>query len=344
MLTSSSAGEATPANALPAPAPRARVLVVEDDRGLLELYADILLDEGYEVACALSGSAALREIESRPCDVVLTDVVMPECSGVDVLRALRERDLDVPVVLVTGSPSVETAVQAVELGAVHYLVKPVERSELLRSVSRAAGLRRLAKTKREALRYLGGGNGKQSEEADAEALFARALRGLYMVYQPIVRARDASVYAWEALLRTSEPRLASPLTVLELAERLGRVHDLGRAIRAQVAAAASRERGVVYFVNLHPDDLLDERLFEPAAPLSACASEVVLELTERSSIEGVPDVRDRIRRLRALGFRIAVDDLGSGYSGLTSFAQLEPDFVKLDRALITGIDANDRQS
>jgi EAL domain-containing protein (putative c-di-GMP-specific phosphodiesterase class I) len=242
-------------------------------------------------------------------------------------------------VLVTGSPSIETAVQALELGAVHYLLKPVVHGELLRCVAHAAQLRRLASAKREAVRYLGGRDKQADSPADAEEIFTRALGGLYMAYQPIVRARDVSVFAWEALLRTSEPRIPGPPAFLDLAERLGRLRDLGRAIRNNVAGAASRSRGVMSFVNLHPNDLLDEDLYDPDAPLSACAHEVVLEITERSSLDSVPDVRDRVRRLRALGFRLAVDDLGAGYAGLTSFALLEPDFVKLDRALVAGIDS-----
>ena len=66
----------------------------------------------------------------------------------------------------------------------------------------------------------------------------------------------------------------------------------------------------------------------------------MLEITERSSLDRVPDVRSRIASLRAIGYRIAVDDLGAGYAGLTSFALLEPDFVKLDMSLIRGVDSN----
>ena len=60
----------------------------------------------------------------------------------------------------------------------------------------------------------------------------------------------------------------------------------------------------------------------------------MLEITERASLDGLGDVRGRIQSLRKLGFRIAIDDLGAGYSGLTSFALLEPDVVKLDMALV----------
>ena len=315
-----------------------RVLIVEDDRSLQEVYADILLDEGFDVDVASDGAGALRALEAGGFDVILSDVIMPGGTGVDVLRAVRERDLDVPVVLVTGNPSVETAVQAVEMGALHYLVKPVSRPDLVRAVARAARLRKLAAVKREALRYLGRTDALMGDRAGLEAVFGRALDSLFMAYQPIVRTRDGSVFAWEALLRTREPEVSGPIAFLELAEKLGRVRELSRAIRASVARTAKRTRGVMFFINLHPDDLLDEALYDPASPLTALAPEIVLEITERSPIDSVPEIGARRARLRDLGFRIAVDDLGSGYAGLTSFASLEPDFVKLDRGLIAGID------
>jgi EAL domain-containing protein (putative c-di-GMP-specific phosphodiesterase class I) len=322
----------------PREGPRGHVLIVEDDRSLLELYTDVLLDEGYEVAAALDGSGALRALESGDFDVVLTDVVMPGANGVDILRAVRERDLDLPVILVTGNPSVETAVQAIELGALHYLVKPVTREDLLKSVAHASRLRKLASVKREALQFLGHVDRFMGDRAGLEAAFTRAVETLFMAYQPIVRSGDGTVFGWEALLRTKEPSIANPIVFLEMAERLGRLRDLGRTIRASIGRTAKRHRGVVFFHNLHPDDLLDEALYDPEAPLSVLAPEIVLEITERSPFDAVPDVRRRVERLRELGFRLAVDDLGSGYAGLTSFACLKPDFVKLDRGLIHEID------
>jgi EAL domain-containing protein (putative c-di-GMP-specific phosphodiesterase class I) len=322
-----------------APGPhRGRVLVVEDDHSLQEAYADILLDAGFDVTTAGDVVGAFRALEAEPVDVVLSDVLMPGGTGVDLLRAVRERDLDMPVVLVTGNPSVETAVQAVEMGALHYLVKPVASAELLKAVENAARLRRLATVKREALRYLGRTDALMGDRAGLEAVFGRALDSLYMAYQPIVRTRDGSVFAWEALLRTREPSVAGPLQFFEIAEKLGRVRELGRAVRASVARTAARTHGVMFFVNLHADELLDEALYDPASPLSALAPEVTLEITERSPIDGVPDLRARRQRLREMGFRLAVDDLGSGYAGLTAYASLEPDFVKLDRGLVVGID------
>jgi EAL domain-containing protein (putative c-di-GMP-specific phosphodiesterase class I) len=94
----------------------------------------------------------------------------------------------------------------------------------------------------------------------------------------------------------------------------------------------------VFFVNLHSRDLLDDSLFSAKSPLSAIASRVILEITERASLDEVKDARQKIAELRRMGFRIAIDDLGAGYAGLTSFATLEPEFVKLDMSLIREVD------
>jgi EAL domain-containing protein (putative c-di-GMP-specific phosphodiesterase class I) len=95
---------------------------------------------------------------------------------------------------------------------------------------------------------------------------------------------------------------------------------------------------VSLFVNLHARELLDDTLYDRSSALSVISSRVVLEITERAHLDSVPDVETRINRLRAMGFRIAIDDIGAGYSGLNSFTMLRPDLVKLDMALVRDID------
>ncbi len=320
------------------PASRGRVLVIEQDRSLLEQYADLLLGEGYQISAARSPAIAARLLHDRGTlfDAVLSEATAPSDSA--ALRAAREVGPGIPVVVVTGKPSVETAVEALELGALHYLVRPFASAELLRCVEHAARLRRLDPANHERLACLGQAEAPGEERDQLEVRLTRALQSLYMTYQPIVRTRDGMVFGWEALLRTKEPTVGGPLSFLALAERLGRTRELGRSIRTSVAGVAGKTRGAMFFVNLHHDDLLDEHLYDPGSPLSDRASEVVLEVTERRPIESVPDVRERVARLRKLGFRIAIDDFGAGYSGLTSLTLLGPDFVKLDRGLVAGLD------
>jgi EAL domain-containing protein (putative c-di-GMP-specific phosphodiesterase class I) len=268
-------------------------------------------------------------------DAVLSDVRMPDMDGIGLLRAVREQDLDVPIVLMTGAPTLETAIQAVEQGALQYLVKPVPLQALLESSRRAVRLGTLARLKREALQTIGLEQ-VAGDRAGAEASFARAMGGLWIAYQPIVHSSDGSLFGHEALLRAAD---SYPGLVLTLAERLGRLPDLGARIRDEVAAQLDANPGdELMFVNLHPMDLGDDALLSPHAALSRHASRVVLEVTERASLEGLRGVGERIRALRALGYRIALDDLGAGYAGLTSFATLAPDFVKLDRALMRDLD------
>jgi EAL domain-containing protein (putative c-di-GMP-specific phosphodiesterase class I) len=94
------------------------------------------------------------------------------------------------------------------------------------------------------------------------------------------------------------------------------------------------------FVNLHPDELLDEHLYDPSSPLADRASSVVLEITERERLELIDDLPRRVGALRRLGFRIAIDDMGAGYAGLSSFARLQPEFAKIDMSLVRDIDRN----
>src|SRR5580704_8952868 len=162
-----------------------------------------------------------------------------------------------------------------------------------------------------------------------------------MAYQPIVQATTGSVFGYEALLRSEDPALSDPSAFLDAAERLGRVYDVGRAVRCKASEPMHRvPLPALLFVNLHAIDLTDETLTSPTAPLTAIASRVVLEITERASLESIDDVPSRVARLRELGFRIAIDDLGAGYSGLTSVAGLEPEFVKLDMSLVRDIHKN----
>ena len=162
-----------------------------------------------------------------------------------------------------------------------------------------------------------------------------------MAAQPIISWSGRRTVAYETLLRTEEPTLRSPLDFFDAAERLGKAAELGRTIRQHVARHLHQSPPPAnLFVNLHPADLEDEELYADDGALTPFASHVVLEITERAALDRIHELQSRVKRLRALGYRIAIDDLGAGYAGLTSFAQLEPEVVKVDMSLIRGIDSS----
>lgn len=322
-----------------------RILFVDDEEAILRVMSRGLEREGHHVTTAQSGEAALGALDADPVpfDAIVTDLQMPGITGLELLRAIRRRDLDVPVLILTGSPSVETAIEAMEYGAMQYLLKPVPMERIGAVVLRAVRLGRLARTKRDALRAtphdgLPGGMHGAGDRAGLEASFDRMMTGIWPAYQPIVR-RDGTLYGYEALLRSEEPALSHPGAVLDAAEKLGRGGLLGQKMRALATApfAIAPDRGVL-FVNLHPDDLFDDDVLDARAPLSAIASRVVLEVTERAAIKSMERLRYRIAEIRERGFRLAIDDLGAGYAGLGAFAALEPEVVKLDMSLIRDIE------
>lgn len=315
----------------------AKVLLVDDDTAVLRITKRRLERLGYAVTTCSSGSQALDCLARDSFDVMVSDVHMPGIGGLRLLRLVRERDLDLPIVLVTGNPQVDSASAAIEYGAFQYLTKPVG-EELGQVVERASNMGRMARSQREFVLEFGSGVFPIIDRAGADVALDRALSSLWMAFQPIVEASSGEVFAHEALLRCTEPTFPHPGAMIEAAERAERLDDLGRAVRQAVAEQIGMAQAPwSYFVNLHPRDLLDPALYDPDAPLSLKAQCVVLEITERASLDALPNLRSRIAQLRAMGFRIALDDLGAGYAGLSSFVCLEPEFVKLDMSLIRDI-------
>lgn len=318
---------------------KGRVLLVDDDPAVSAVFARYLGRQGFDVVVVNDALVAAEQCRVLPFDVLVSDVSMPNMTGLDLLRSVREHDLDLPVVLITGGPDVRDAIRAMEFGAFRYLAKPIPLAQLGDVVTRASRLHQMARVRREAMETDSEGKRQIGDRAGLEIRFANALDKLWIAYQPIVSWSARSVFAHEALVRSFEPTLGRPDDLLDAAERLGRMHDLGRAIRGMVAKTLrdGPPEGLM-FVNLHTDDLDDEELYAASSPLSEFSSRVVLEITERAAIDRIVEPMQRMARLRAMGYRIAVDDLGAGYAGLTSFAQLEPEIVKVDMSLVRDLD------
>lgn len=309
------------------------VLVVDDEQQVRDVLERALTRGGYEVDCCTTSAEALQRLQERDFDVVISDILMEGMDGIALLRAIRALDQDVPVILITGGPSVESAVEAVEHGAFRYLIKPFKISEVLEVVRRAERLHALVKLRRQALEISG------VDHTSLEVTFDQALETLWIAFQPIVTARRPRLFGFEALVRTRSPGLTSPQQLIDTASRLGRGFELGRTIRREVAEAAPRAPDeALLFINLEVEDLADEELFDHRSPLSALAARVVLEITEHADLDRVPSARGRIDRLRGMGFRIALDDMGAGYAGLSNLALLEPEIVKLDMSLVRGVE------
>jgi EAL domain-containing protein (putative c-di-GMP-specific phosphodiesterase class I) len=190
-----------------------------------------------------------------------------------------------------------------------------------------------------------------SEElASAGDALARLIagEGLTMVVQPIsdVRGGAVSAHAYEALARFGQPREGmSPLHWFSLAQELGQRAALERAcLRGALELLASRPHGTSLSVNLSAPVLLES---ETTAMLEAAGDALaddlqglIVEITEETLVHGDRQLASAIEPLRARGARLAVDDMGAGYSGLRQITTVHPSYLKLDRSLVSGIDSD----
>ena len=312
------------------------ILLVEDEQALARAYTRTLKLHGLEATWVSDATSALGELRARNYDVIVSDIMLPDHSGLDLLRHVRNADPDLPMVLVTGMPNLDSAIDAVALGAFRYLVKPISNDRLIGCIAQAQRTRQVARLREEALQktHAFGGAG----DAELARAFERALEPLWIAYQPVTHWPDRSIYGYQALVRSDEPSLALPSALLSAAERLGRVQELSRAVRRSVAKTArGLPAGARVLVNSGASDLLDSELYSASSPLGAVAGRVALDIVDNGAIAHIPELERRTRELRALGYKISVSVSGSSFVDFSRFAPLAPDIIKVDAARQEGL-------
>ena len=124
---------------------RPKILVVDDERAILDTVEILLRGEGFDASVAQSGREALERFDDIAPDIVVTDIRMPGVTGLDLLEAVRQRDPEIPVILMTAQASLQSAVKAVNQGAFYYLQKPFSNAELVALCRRAGQMRELSR-------------------------------------------------------------------------------------------------------------------------------------------------------------------------------------------------------
>lgn len=309
-----------------------QVLLVDDEPEVTAALRVALRPYDFDIATATSGEEGLRVLATVPIEVVVSDEQMIGMTGSEFLCHVRERFPDVARVVLTGRATMEETIAAInEAEVFRYLRKPSSPAELARCIEDAAETASLRRRR---------SSGARDLEADERA-FDEARESIEMWFQPI-EDRAGRVVAHEALLRTNHQDLTTPDRLIGAARTEQQKVALDRTVRRRVAEQLDRgwpEARV--FVNLLPESLSDPEIVGDAGedPLLEHAGRITLEITERASLSGMVDITSTIERLRTHGYQIALDDLGAGYAGLTSFSTLEPDVVKFDLELVRSIES-----
>jgi EAL domain-containing protein (putative c-di-GMP-specific phosphodiesterase class I)/AmiR/NasT family two-component response regulator len=329
---------------------RIRLMVADDEAPILEAMCELVSTDRFidVVGTARDATEAIDLAELHEPDVALLDVRMPGGGGSRAAREIRRRSPETRIVALSASTDPRTVASMVRAGAVGYVGKDQPTDEVLRAIHRSADGRASIAVDRlgEVAERLAEHQARQVVRIAERARVStdrieEAIHGdvLETVFQPIVDLEDGRVRGVEALARFMTRPRRSPETWFTEAAGHGLLTQLELAAATKAFDRLDEIPEAVYLsVNVSAETLCDPRL---ARLLQAVpARRVVLELTERSPIGDYGETRACLADIRALGSRLAVDDVGSGFSGLGHVVELLPDLLKFDRSLVSGIDSD----
>ncbi len=319
-----------------------RILVVDDDGLVLKSVSRVLSRAGYSVLTAVDVESAMRHAQDGSIDAAVVDYNLSRDTGLTVLSRLRQVQPRCVRVLITGMKDSRVFVEAVNRGEVAKAIrKPFKPRDLLDQLDEAfASAKRLEQVTHEF----------NAEQARAERLALDQVikpSALGMALQPIVHTGgvEPKNVAWEALIRPRHAMLSNPNLLLSAAERQDRVVDIGCLVLRIARDWLDRmPLNQLLFVNLHPQQLAHPDLLRrELAVFEGQAHRVTMEITERSALQEISRWEESVDVISGMGFALAVDDLGAGYSSLSILADLQPQYIKLDMSLVRGIDHEPRK-
>jgi EAL domain-containing protein (putative c-di-GMP-specific phosphodiesterase class I) len=328
----------------------ASIVVIDDTPDNVTLLDTVLAKAGAEHVHGFTDPrAALAACRDTRPDLVLVDLHMPHLDAVEVIAKLTELLPDgafVPVLVLTADIGFDARQRVLAAGAKDYLTKPFDITEVL---LRAANLLETnAVYRRREDHNLTLRTQIEQQEAAARAADAEHARRnarldgilgddrLQMVFQPIVDSTGA-VVGVEALARFDAEPHRPPNEWFAEAASVGRGVELElAAVRAALGCLDDLPPSMFLSVNASPATVCSTGLADLVA--GADGERIVVEITEHDRVEDYDRIAGALDELRARGVRVAVDDTGAGYAGLTHLLRLDADILKLDIALTRGID------
>lgn len=313
-----------------------RVLVVEDEQSIAQLLTLLLRTRGYTVEVALTGEDALSCL-SRDFDIVILDLLLPDLGGFKICQHIKAnpQTQHIPIIIISGQNHNGHKLESLHLGADDYINKPFEPEELFA---------RMDVVFRRNDASFGDKQSQRQFEVITELRHIVDEEKIFPHFQPIYHLKPFKILGFEALSRPqSTSALANPEVLFKEALKYGMYFDV-EMIGWRKAIKAFREEyklnGESLFLNCNPYLVESEKFInvrgmfhDYGMPLN----KVFLEITERSAISEYDLFFERLKNYRDHGFKIAIDDVGGGYSSLESIVQTRPEVVKLDRHIVSGM-------
>lgn len=328
------------------------VLIADDAKATRQALVELLDDTGDLMCVAAVGdaNAAVAQAAHFQPDIALLDVCMPGGGGLAAAQGIREVSPRTQLLAYSAASDRASVVQMLRGGARGYLVKGAPAQDLIDGLRRCGdGATALSEGLSEYLIAEMGELG-QAERAFSEAAKARYDRftkllepgAIRPLYQPVVHLRSGCVVGYEALTDFGNEPLSSTEDIFREAHNVGLGVEL-ELHTARVAVAgfldeASRPGSTYLAVNASPGLLYRPALLEALSELPP--DRVIVEITEQRQFDSYDQLRETVCLVHERGFRVAVDDTGSGFAGLQRLVDVHPEIVKLDRALTSQIDTD----
>ena len=317
-----------------------RVWLVDDEPLFLRATGRLLRLWSHDVRFFERGGdviAAASQGGPHP-DLVLCDSEMPAMSGIEVLRRIRIIAPEITRVLYTAHPPGAMVVEAFNQGTVHRYIQKSEGPAALKSCLDA-----VTNDRRD---HRGHSVAPAEIDLGCELNDLIERRQLKFHVQPIFSCEGRAVVACEALMRSTHDTFRGPIEILDTA-RANRCEVALQQVLSDLAlqVRACLPDSVTLLVNLDPVLLHSEwHLEEGLRALYPVSRTIVLELTERVQLGNDQSWVTAVQSLRLQGFRIALDDVGAGFNSLGAVAALQPDVIKLDISLVSGVHSDGRKS
>jgi EAL domain-containing protein (putative c-di-GMP-specific phosphodiesterase class I)/DNA-binding NarL/FixJ family response regulator len=327
---------------------RISVLVAEDDAAVRAALVGLIRAEpSFELVGEVSSASDAVELaaKQRP-DVAVIDVRMPGGGGTAAVRGIKRKSPETRMLAFSAADDRATVLEMLEAGVVGYLVKGSSIESIVESIEQAAeGQGRLsAEVTGDVIEELVGQLSVRRRAEDRrrarESRVRKAIENadaLAMVFQPICDLTTREPLGAEALARFHMAPARGPERWFAEASEVGLRRELElTALRSALSSLSELPNGVFLAVNISPVTLRSPPVRKVLGAVDA--GRVVVEVTEHTPVEDYGALNDALARLRKLGVRLAIDDAGAGFASLRHILRLAPDFVKLDRTLIDGIE------
>lgn len=306
--------------------PNGRVLLVDDEVLIARAYARALTRQGLETICVADAASAVGALRAHTFDAIVCDIGLPDHNGMELLRHVRNSDPDLPLILVTGTPCLETAMEAVTLGAFRYLVKPISNASLVGCIAQARRTRHVARLREQTLQTA---SGAPSNDTELSLALDRALEPLWIAYQPLITWPHRSIMGYQALVRSDEPSLSLPSPLLRAAESLGRTQQLTLAVHRSVARTARalpvRTR---ILLPTTANDLVETEFCSDDSSLGPVAKRITLDIANAAALATGPVVQKQRQKLIERGYYLALTGCDQSPLKISHLEALHPQVIK----------------